>query len=37
MQLFQDLAILDDIVKKNEKTKALLKHSKEKVGVVEET
>lgn len=37
MQLYQDMAVLQDIEKRNEKTKKLVIHCQEKIGVVEES
>ena len=37
MQMYQDMALLNDIQKKNERTKLLLSHSSQKILVVEES
>ena len=37
MQMYQDMALLNEIQKKNERTKLLLTHSSQKILVVEES
>jgi len=37
MQLYQDMALLAEIEKKNERTRELIKHSTLKINVVEES
>ena len=37
MQMYQDLALLEQIEKKNEKTKEVIELNKSKIGVIEDS